>query len=309
VTAVTIRPARPSDLPAVLALLEAAGLPRAGVPPTLTGFVVGTQGEEIVGVAGMEDYGDCGLLRSVAVHPSLRRAGLGRMLVERVLADAGGRGVRDVYLLTTTAERWFPRLGFDRVERSELPAALAASEEFKGACPASAVAMHLRLREPAESFRVLFLCTGNSARSQIAEALLRARGGDRFTTASAGTHPTAAVHPLALEALRESGIDWRGHAPTHVGAVGGQGWDLVVTVCDGARDACPVIPGAAHTHWPLPDPAAITGSEAERLGAFRDTVRALEQRVAQLVRLAERGLDRRSLAPAAGGLEDALTSP
>jgi N-acetylglutamate synthase-like GNAT family acetyltransferase len=95
----------------------------------------------VVGVAGMERYGDSGLLRSVAVAPDWRRTGIGRTLVERVLEESRAAGVRDVYLLTTTAEHYFPRLGFGCVDRQTVPAAMQASAEFTGACPASAVVM------------------------------------------------------------------------------------------------------------------------------------------------------------------------
>ncbi|HET7600031.1 MAG TPA: arsenate reductase ArsC [Gemmatimonadales bacterium] len=165
--------------------------------------------------------------------------------------------------------------------------------------------MYRTLPEPAEPVRVLFLCTGNSARSQIGEALLRTRGGWRFVVASAGTRPAPAVHPLVLEALRDAGIQWDGHPPTHVDAIAGDGWDLIITVCDGALEACPMLPGAAQAHWSLPDPAAVQGDDRERRRAFRDTVAALERRVGGLVRLAARGLDRDALVRAARDMEHA----
>jgi len=93
----------------------------------------------------VEVYGAAGLLRSVAVHPGQRGTGLGQALTRAAADLARGAGVEELYLLTTTAEGFFPRLGFERVERGELPAALGASAELRGACPASAVAMRLRL--------------------------------------------------------------------------------------------------------------------------------------------------------------------
>jgi len=132
--------------------------------------------------------------------------------------------------------------------------------------------------------RVLVLCTGNSARSQIAEALLRHRGGGRFEVASAGSRPAPRVHPLAIEALEVAGIEWSGRAPRGLDAVTGEHWDLVITVCDRAKDACPVFPGhPAKVHWGLPDPAEAEGSPAERLRAFVETRRALEERIERLV--------------------------
>ena len=95
----------------------------------------------MVGVAGMERYGVSGLLRSVAVAPEWRGSGIARTLVDRVLEEGRAAGVLDVYLLTTTAEHYFPRLGFECVGRETVPAAVQASAEFTGACPASAVVM------------------------------------------------------------------------------------------------------------------------------------------------------------------------
>ena len=124
--------------------------------------------------------------------------------------------------------------------------------------------------------RVLFLCTGNSARSRIAEALLRQRGGDDFVAASAGTDPKG-VNPCTIRVLAERGIDCTGARSTNVLEVLGEPWDVVITVCDRARQACPVFPGA-HTslHWGLEDPAEAEGTDAERLAAFERTAAELD---------------------------------
>jgi amino-acid N-acetyltransferase len=140
-----VRPAEPRDLDQVLAMLGGAQLPTAGIPPSLTGFLVAESGTRLVGVIGLEAYGLVALLRSAAVVADARGAGVGASLVKSLLARAGGQGIRDVYLLTTTAEAWFPRFGFVGVTRAMVPEALQASEEFKGACPDSAVVMHATL--------------------------------------------------------------------------------------------------------------------------------------------------------------------
>ncbi len=136
----TLRPARPDDLPAILALLDTAGLPAQGVREWLPRFVVAERAGAVV-AAGLEVYGRAGLLRSVVVVPEVRRGGLGAALAERIAAEAAGAGVRMLYLLTTTAAEYFPRLGFQPIERPALPEAVSASAELKGACPASAVVM------------------------------------------------------------------------------------------------------------------------------------------------------------------------
>jgi arsenate reductase (thioredoxin) len=117
--------------------------------------------------------------------------------------------------------------------------------------------------------RVLFLCTGNSARSQMAEGLLRHIAGDRFEVASAGVAPTQ-VRPEAVEAMREIGIDISNHSSKSVDDFVGQKFDYVITVCDNANEQCPVFPGqTTRIHWSFDDPAAAEGDAAARLAVFR----------------------------------------
>lgn len=140
-----ISPARASDLPEVLALLSAAGLPTAGVAEHFPArFLVARDAGALAGVAAVERHGAAGLLRSVAVRPDRRGTGLGRDLTRAAVGLARAEGLAELYLLTTTAEGFFPRLGFERVPRAALPAELEASEELRGACPAGAIAMRLR---------------------------------------------------------------------------------------------------------------------------------------------------------------------
>jgi amino-acid N-acetyltransferase len=138
---VTLRRAGPADYDAVAALLRALDLPADGVRDWLDRFWVGEHSGTVVAVAGMERYGAAGLLRSVAVAPDWQGSGIGRALIDQVLEDGRAAGVQDVFLLTTTAEHYFPRLGFACVSRDSVPAAVRESAEFTGACPASAVVM------------------------------------------------------------------------------------------------------------------------------------------------------------------------
>ena len=117
--------------------------------------------------------------------------------------------------------------------------------------------------------RVLILCTGNSARSQMAEGLLRHDAGDRFEVESAGTRPSS-VRPEAIAAMQELGIDISAHCSKSVEKFAGQSFDYVITVCDSARESCPVFFGpAVQLHRSFEDPAASTGTDTERLAAFR----------------------------------------
>ncbi len=127
--------------------------------------------------------------------------------------------------------------------------------------------------------RVLFLCTGNSARSQMAEGFLRHLAGDRFLVASAGTHP-AGLNPYAVEAMREIGIDISHHVSERVDTYLGERFDQVITVCDRAKESCPMFPGTPTlSHWSFEDPAAATGPFEERLAVFRKVRDQIEQRV------------------------------
>lgn len=134
--------------------------------------------------------------------------------------------------------------------------------------------------------RVLFLCTGNSARSQMAEALLNWRGRGRFRAESAGSHPTARVHPYALDTLQEYGVPWAGHPPRSVDGLEREPWDFVITVCDRAKESCPIFPGQPIlAHWGMPDPAEVTGDEQAARAAFRDAFLLIRRRIDLLLAL------------------------
>jgi amino-acid N-acetyltransferase len=141
-----VRSATGADYPGVIALLEAAGLPTAGVPRTLGDFLVADAGDGLAGAIGLERYGSSALLRSAVVRPGDQGTGIGAALVGALLDRARDGGLREIYLLTTTAERWFPRFGFTPIEREQVPDAVRASVEFREACPASAAVMRMLLR-------------------------------------------------------------------------------------------------------------------------------------------------------------------
>ncbi|HEX6049300.1 MAG TPA: arsenic resistance N-acetyltransferase ArsN2 [Gemmatimonadaceae bacterium] len=138
---VHVRAAIPGDLPAVERLVTRSGLPLDGLRDAFPAFVVAEAGDDVVGVAGMEVCCNNALLRSVAVADEWRAHGVGRALVNRVISDAEARGISALYLLTTTAERYFPKFGFRSVARDQVPDDIRATTEFTTACPASAVVM------------------------------------------------------------------------------------------------------------------------------------------------------------------------
>jgi amino-acid N-acetyltransferase len=143
---VELRTAKRDDLSEVLSLLSRAQLPTAGVADVFPHFIVAESEGNIVGVVGLELYGGSALLRSAAVEESWRGSGVGRVLVERALDLARERGIDDVYLLTTTAEEYFPKFGFACISRDAVAEEVRSSVEFRTACPASAVAMRKSLK-------------------------------------------------------------------------------------------------------------------------------------------------------------------
>ncbi|HLX13561.1 MAG TPA: arsenic resistance N-acetyltransferase ArsN2 [Bacteroidota bacterium] len=141
VPALKIRTASPADLPAITNLLAANKLPFAGVAEHVASFLVADVDGDLVGTAGLEIYGEGGLLRSVAVDPRFRNKGIGDKLSSLILQLADERAVREVYLLTTTAEGYFAKKGFIKTTRDNVAVGVLASEEFRGACPETAVIM------------------------------------------------------------------------------------------------------------------------------------------------------------------------
>jgi protein-tyrosine-phosphatase len=154
--------------------------------------------------------------------------------------------------------------------------------------------------DPDRPVRVLFVCTGNSARSIFAESLLRRVGGGDFEVFSAGTEPRG-LNPFTLEVLRESEYPTDGLTSKPVQQFLGQEFDYVITVCDNARESCPVFPGAHESlHWGYDDPAAVVGTDDERRQAFRKTFLAMGERINQFATLVRR--ERRERQAAAAGV-------
>jgi arsenate reductase (thioredoxin) len=145
-------------------------------------------------------------------------------------------------------------------------------------------------------FRVLFLCTGNSARSQMAEGLLNSKGKGRFHAESAGSRPAERVNPHAIETLREYGVPWTGRPPRSIDGLEQERWDFVITVCDRAKESCPIFPGQpVMAHWGMPDPAAVAGDAAATRAAFHDAFVVLSRRIDLLLALPLEKLERLAL--------------
>jgi protein-tyrosine-phosphatase len=154
----------------------------------------------------------------------------------------------------------------------------------------------IRVSDPNRTFNVLFLCTGNSARSILSEALLNKRGQGQFRAFSAGSHPAGRVNPYALELLQKMGYSTdglRSKSWDEFAAPGAPDLDFVFTVCDNAAgEVCPMWPGQPITaHWGIPDPAAVEGSDEQKRRAFDDAFRILERRISLFLSLPLRSLE------------------
>jgi len=149
---------------------------------------------------------------------------------------------------------------------------------------------------PKRAFRLLFLCTGNSARSQMAEAYLNFKAGGLFHAESAGSSPAAHVNPHAIDTLRRHHIPWAGHAPRSIDGLEAEPWDFVITVCDRAKEACPYFPGQPIiAHWGMEDPADVEGRDEAKVRAFDHAFYTLARRIDLLLALPVDKLQRLAL--------------
>ena len=257
---------------------------RAGLSPS------GVRWYESVGILpqptrrqnGYREYSDADLSR-LSLVLTLRRLGLSPLDAGRLAERCIEGGALDGDLAATLAGqrraigRQRAELERLEVELVDLETTIVAASKTRG-----------RAAPPVRAISTLFVCNGNSARSQIAEALLQRFGGDAFEAFSAGTRPRE-VHHLAVRALAEIGIDWGEARAKSVEDVLDQPFDYVVTLSDSARESCPTLPGPhSSLHWHLDDPSEAQGSEEERLEAFRATRTELSLRLRPFIEIARR---------------------
>ncbi|MFN8631117.1 MAG: MerR family transcriptional regulator [Chloroflexota bacterium] len=229
--------------------------------------------------------GDVARLRLVV---ALRRLGLGPEDAGRLARLCLERGAVDLDLGPLLAEQ---RAAIAR-QRADLDRLEAELLDLEDTIAAAGRARRIAPMTDAKPIRVLFLCTHNSARSQIAEALMGRYGGDDFFVQSAGTEQTR-VNPFAIKALAELGIDWSGARSKVLTEFLGEPWDYVITVCDRARQSCPVFPGAVNSlHWGLDDPSDVQGTDEEKLAAFRRTATEVSVRLRPFIEIALRAAGR-----------------
>jgi arsenate reductase len=234
---------------------------------------------------GYREYGEADLAR-LRLVVALRRLGLAPVDAGRLAGLCLEHGSIDRDLAPVLAEQRAAiarqREDLDRLEGELLDLEMTVAAAGRAA-----------RKEPAVTpIRVLFVCTHNSARSQLAEALLGRYGGADFEVHSAGTEATR-VNPYAIRVLAEQGIDWSQARSKVITEFLDQEFDYVITVCDRARETCPVFPGSTNTlHWGLDDPSEVEGTDEERLAAFRRTQLEVSTRLRPFIEIALRAAGR-----------------
>lgn len=238
-------------------------------PPDFLKLLAHEHRWELLGLLAQSDYRVQELVERVGrpinlVSYHLAQLRQGRLVSEHRSSEDG----RDVYY----------RLELERISELYAASGMALHPAVGVSQPPSIATL-----PPETPVRVLFLCTHNSARSQMAEALLRRFGGVRVDVHSAGTTPST-VHPLTISTLAELGIDAGQPCAKHMDEYAGQRFDYIITVCDRVREQCPNFPGdPVQSHWSLADPAAVAGTEAALRRAFAETARQIGVRVRHLL--------------------------
>jgi arsenate reductase len=242
------------------------------------------------GPNGYRDYADEDVAR-LRLVVSLRRLGVGLEDAGRLARMCVEHGEVGADLLPMLAAQR-NAMARQRADLDRLESELDDLEGMIVAIGRARARRKERQMDGATPIRVLFVCTGNSARSQIAEALLTQIGGADFEVHSAGTRPRG-VNPLAIAVLADIGIDWSGATSKTVDGFLGQQFDYVITVCDRARENCPVLPGSENTmHWGLDDPADVVGTREVERAAFVATRQELALRLRPFVEIARRAAGR-----------------
>ncbi len=253
------------DLRNIIKLLKENNLPTEDIIQGAQHFLLIKQADNLVGVIGLEVYGNKGLLRSMAVNITHRNSGIATALVEAIFLFAKQQQLMDVYLLTETAALYFKRKGFLTVTREDVPAEIKQSKEFSHICPSTATVM----KKSVNMKKLLFVCVENSNRSQMSQAFAKIIGGENVEAYSAGSKPSGIVNPKAIVAMQELGYDLSQHDSKSLAEVEQYApFDAVVTM--GCGDACPWMPAKQFIDWQIPDPKHM---EPDEFNKVRDYIK------------------------------------
>lgn len=248
------------DLPSISLLLTRNELPVEDIIPGKQRFWIIKEGDRILAVAGLEQYGEFGLLRSLATDPGQRNKGMAAQLLKALFEYAKRASIKELYLITETAERYFEKKGFQKIGRDAVPEAVKESKEFSQICPSTATVM----KKPVNKKRLLFVCVENSNRSQMSQAFARMLGGDSVEAYSAGSKPSGIVNSKAIAAMRDLNYDLASHESKSLKEVESYApFDVVVTM--GCGDACPWMPAKKFVDWEIPDPRNMEPAEFNKV--------------------------------------------
>ncbi len=264
-----IKKATAADLPAILELLNKNKLPLDDIASGQQPFWVAKEGGILAGAIGLEQYAEYGLLRSMATNSSFRNRGVAGLLIDELFEYAKQIKLREIYLLTETAEKYFEKKGFQKINRDGVPPQIKVSKEFSHLCSSSAVVMKKQVFKSSPSGdggkkKVLFVCVENSNRSQMSQAFASLLGGDGVDAYSAGSNPSGIINPKAISAMNELGYDLSKHHSKSLKEVEQYApFDAVVTM--GCGDACPWMPAKKFIDWEIPDPKNMGPDEFNKV--------------------------------------------
>ncbi|MCX6315936.1 MAG: arsenic resistance N-acetyltransferase ArsN2 [Bacteroidetes bacterium] len=263
----------PAGEEAISRLLQENKLPVADIASSSIQFWIAKKDTTPAGVIGLEQSGGYGLLRSMATATAFRNQGVAAFLVHTLEAYAKEQKLKDIYLLTETAEQYFNKKGYHKISRDQAPAAIQSSAEFSHLCPSTAILMKKSLTQPK---KLLFVCVENSNRSQMSQAFASIVGGDAVEAYSAGSKPSGIVNPKAIAAMKELGYDLSTHDSKSLQEVEQYApFDAVVTM--GCGDACPWMPAKQFIDWQIPDPRNMNEEE------FRKVRDLIKEKVTALI--------------------------
>ncbi|HEX2630738.1 MAG TPA: arsenic resistance N-acetyltransferase ArsN2 [Chitinophagaceae bacterium] len=261
----------PADSPGireqVIALLQQNKLPVSDIGEHTLLFAFTDDNDSLIGSAGLEIFDKIALVRSISVQPSQQHSGLGSIIIKELENIAREKSITELYLLTTTADKFFSRHGYSVVKRDELPETIRKTSEFTSVCPSSAIAMK---KDLTSKKKILFVCVENSNRSQMSQAFAIMLGENRVEAYSAGSRPSGIINPKAIAAMNEIGYDLSHHESKSLEEVKQYApFDVVVTM--GCGDACPWMPAKEFIDWQIPDPRNM---EPDEFNKVRDLIKS-----------------------------------